>query len=615
MYRSYFGLSENPFSLTPDPRFLFLSARHREGIAHLIYGMGRGGGFVQLTGEVGTGKTTLYRSVLAHSHKNVDIALVLNPRQTAFELLASICDELHVEYDKTTSIKDLVDALNRHLLKAHAQGRRTVLIIDEAQNLDISVLEQIRLLTNLETAKHKLLQIVLIGQPELQKLLKRADLRQLNQRITARYHLTPLSAGETSAYILHRLRRAGRTTPLFTESAMQVIHRLSGGVPRLVNIICERSLLAGYAEQRSEIGPKIVRKAALESAGKKLPPRLTQAAAVAASVVIVGVLLAWLLPGAQSGSDGARTDTAQQTALPAEQSSPTTDTSTPSVNTKLAAITRSNLPAETALHPDPQDSKSTDSQTSDTNDDMESETIAQAESTLQNPSTNVSTATATPIVEHKAKLRDQLRDGTLKTDTTTAFTTLFRYWDLDYKNLPGKTVCARAEAGGLRCIARRGSLSSVRVYERPTVFDLIDNYGSLHRATIVQLNDNEATLDFGGRIEKVSLAQLEAAWFGSYVLLWRPPKIGTQSLQEGSRGPEVVWLRKQLDRAENYISGDAPSPYFDERLTLRVVNFQRTHGIPADGVVGQQTMLKINSVTANPPVPLLSRATPYVQGR
>ena len=221
MYQSYFGLSENPFSLTPDPRFLFLSARHREGIAHLIYGMGRGGGFVQLTGEVGTGKTTLYRSVLARAHKNVDVALILNPCQSAVELLASICDELHVDYDKdTNSIKTLVDALNRHLLKVHTQGRRTVLIIDEAQNLEINVLEQIRLLTNLETAKQKLLQIVLIGQPELQKLLQRPDLRQLTQRITARYHLTPLSEAETNAYVHHRLRRAGRTTPLFTPAAL-----------------------------------------------------------------------------------------------------------------------------------------------------------------------------------------------------------------------------------------------------------------------------------------------------------------------------------------------------------------------------------------------------------
>ena len=207
MYKDYFKLEENPFSLTPDPRFLFLSKRHREGIAHLLYGMGEDGGFVQLTGEVGTGKTTLYRSVLEQAPENVDVALILNPRQSAHELLATICDELQVSYDKqATTIQTRVDALNRHLLNAHANGRRTVLIIDEAQNLEVGVLEQIRLLTNLETSKHKLLQIILVGQPELKELLSRPDLRQLNQRITARYHLTPLDKFETVAYIRHRLR-------------------------------------------------------------------------------------------------------------------------------------------------------------------------------------------------------------------------------------------------------------------------------------------------------------------------------------------------------------------------------------------------------------------------
>jgi len=230
MYLKHFNLTERPFSITPDPRFLYMSARHREALAHLLYGLGEGGGFVQLTGEVGTGKTTICRCLLEQVPDNVDLALVLNPKVTGAELIATVCDELGIEYPAgTTSIKTLTDLLNRYLLDAHARGQRTVLIIDEAQNLSTEVLEQVRLLTNLETATQKLLQIVLIGQPELRDLLARNELRQLAQRVTARYHLEPISRGETAAYIRHRLQICGTSRSLFNKRAMDRIHELSGG--------------------------------------------------------------------------------------------------------------------------------------------------------------------------------------------------------------------------------------------------------------------------------------------------------------------------------------------------------------------------------------------------
>src|SRR5919201_4829908 len=236
MYASYFGLKEAPFSITPDPRYLYMSERHREALAHLLYGIGEGGGFVQLTGEVGTGKTTLCRCLLEQVPPHVDVALILNPRLTALELLGAVCDELRIPYPvDTTSTKTLVDLLYRYLLDAHGRGRRTVLIIDEAQDLSIDVLEQVRLLTNLETTREKLLQIILIGQPELITLLEREDLRQLAQRITARYHLEPFDAADTRAYIRHRLQIAGRTRGLFTEAAMRTVHAASRGIPRLIN--------------------------------------------------------------------------------------------------------------------------------------------------------------------------------------------------------------------------------------------------------------------------------------------------------------------------------------------------------------------------------------------
>ncbi len=274
LYIAYFGLSDEPFSLTPDPRYLYMSQRHREALAHLLYGIGEGGGFVQLTGEVGTGKTTLCRCLLEQLPAHVDAALILNPALTEVELVAAICDELRVTYPAGThSLKVLVDALNAHLLAAYARGRRTVLIVDEAQNLARPVLEQIRLLTNLETARDKLLQIILIGQPELQQVLEQADLRQLAQRITARYHLLPLSRAETAAYIEYRLAVGGQKRALFAPAAVRAIHAAAGGVPRLINILCDRALLGAYAGGQPAVDRAIVRRAAREVFGPRAPRR------------------------------------------------------------------------------------------------------------------------------------------------------------------------------------------------------------------------------------------------------------------------------------------------------------------------------------------------------
>tara|TARA_B100000902_G_C27292669_1_gene908072 strand:+ start:547 stop:2178 length:1632 start_codon:yes stop_codon:yes gene_type:complete len=270
MYTSFFGLNEKPFSITPDPRYLFMSERHSEALAHLIYGVTDIGGFLQLTGEVGTGKTTLVRSLLAsRMPDNADVAVVLNSQITTQEFLVTICEELSIPEPKNNnSIKALTDSLNRRLLKSHANGRKTILIIDEAQNLSPIVLEQIRLLTNLETAKQKLLQIILIGQPELRDLLKRNDLRQLSQRITGRYHLEPLSKEETVQYIEHRLRVAGALIEIFDDKAKKEIFYLSKGIPRIINIICDRSLLGAYSLDQRLITKKIVCYAANEISGR-----------------------------------------------------------------------------------------------------------------------------------------------------------------------------------------------------------------------------------------------------------------------------------------------------------------------------------------------------------
>jgi general secretion pathway protein A len=270
MYKEHFGLKELPFSISPDPRYLYLSDKHREALAHLIYGLQSDGGFVLLTGEVGTGKTTTSRCLLEQTPENSDIAFILNPKVTAEELLATFCDELGIRYSEgNRSIKVFVDAINKYLLDAFSRGRKTVMIIEEAQNLDPGVLEQVRLLTNLETNQKKLLQIIMIGQPELIDLLARPDMLQLSQRITARYHLDPLSREEVSKYVDHRLKVAGASTKLFPESNMGKLYKLSRGIPRLINVICDRALLGAYVQGKHKVDEKILVKAADEVFGKK----------------------------------------------------------------------------------------------------------------------------------------------------------------------------------------------------------------------------------------------------------------------------------------------------------------------------------------------------------
>jgi general secretion pathway protein A len=297
VYPKYFGLKEPSFSITPDPQYLFLSGQHREALAHLLYGAGDGGGFVLLSGEVGTGKTTVCRAFLEQLPEDVDVALVVNPAMTASELLHAVCDEFRVELPPgEPSVKAMLDHLNRFLLDAHARGRRPVLIIDEAQNLRPKVLEQIRLLTNLETAKQKLLQIFLIGQPELRTLLASPDLRQLNQRITARYHLKPLSAREAAAYVEHRISVAGVDRPLFTPRALTRVHRRSGGVPRLINLLCDRALLGAAVSRRLQVTPDIVDAAAREVIDARDPalPRRRNTLGLAAAVTGALAFGVWL---------------------------------------------------------------------------------------------------------------------------------------------------------------------------------------------------------------------------------------------------------------------------------------------------------------------------------
>ncbi|MCC2971928.1 ExeA family protein [Massilia sp. IC2-476] len=278
MYNHYFHLKGAPFSIAPDPRYLFMSERHREALAHLLYGIGSGGGFVLLTGEIGAGKTTVCRCFIEQIPENCRLAYIFNPRLSVEELLLSVCDEFRIELPPAGTaigLKGYVDAINRYLLESHAQGLNNVLVIDEAQNLSAEVLEQLRLLTNLETSERKLLQIILIGQPELRSMLARPELEQLAQRVIARYHLGPLSEAETGAYVAHRLAVAGAGGTPFPPALTPLIHALTHGVPRRINLLCDRALLGAYVENSPQVTRAILRKAASEVfAGEPAPRRL-----------------------------------------------------------------------------------------------------------------------------------------------------------------------------------------------------------------------------------------------------------------------------------------------------------------------------------------------------
>ena len=264
MYTDYYGLHEKPFALSPDPRFLFLSLSHREALAHVLYGIEQGEGFIAVTGEVGTGKTTLCRTLIERLGSKTEVAFIFNPTLSGEELLRAISVEYGLPEAKRTRA-ELNDQLNRFLLTMKSKGRRVVLVVDEAQNISMETLEEVRLLSNLETSTSKLIQIVLFGQPELDEKLDSRNLRQLRQRISVRWRLSPLSDGEAREYIRHRVRiAAGADRDLFTRGALREIRRRASGVPRLLNLLADRSLLAGYADRAEKIERGHVDKAARE---------------------------------------------------------------------------------------------------------------------------------------------------------------------------------------------------------------------------------------------------------------------------------------------------------------------------------------------------------------
>lgn len=545
MYTSFFGLNEKPFSITPDPRYLFMSERHGEALAHLVYGVTESGGFVQLTGEVGTGKTTLVRALLLNRMPDhADVAVVLNPQITAQEFLLTICEELGIDvHGRLDSIKALTDALNHHLLSAHAEGRRTILVVDEAQNLAPAVLEQVRLLTNLETAKQKLLQIILIGQPELRELLDRTDLRQLAQRITGRYHLEPLTREESAQYVEHRLRVAGALGEVIDNGAKKEVFRLSKGVPRLINVICDRALLGAYSQESRVITKRLIKRAAAEVSGElDRSPAMTRIA-MAAVLVSVAVVVAstWFVTrepattttAAVAESGAIQTPVAEATIIPES-------TEQPADESLAATVTAAEITQET--------------------------------------------------LSEKLVLADEL------TTKDFAFASLFELWGLDYTR-GSQTGCSQAADAGLACLYQRGSWNGLRQLNRPAILTLVDHSGNAHEIVLSSVHGDSAELSIGGVAATHPVSEIMDLWFGEFMLLWRPPGGVPVSLSPGSRGEEVLWLRQSLASIdERYVSTNVDSDEYDVDLQNIVREFQRDNRLDVDGLAGQQTLIIVNSL-------------------
>lgn len=536
MYAKFFGLRQEPFSIAPDPRYLYMSERHREALAHLLYGVRGGGGFVLLTGEIGAGKTTVCRCFLEQIPKRCNVAYIFNPKLTVVELLKTVCDEFRIPLDperlRSETVKEYLDPLNEFLLKTHAVGQNNVLIIDEAQNLSSEVLEQLRLLTNLETSERKLLQIILIGQPELRDMLARPELEQLAQRVTARYHLKALSESETGQYIRHRLGVAGLSGLVpFDRQARKRIHQLSRGVPRRINLLCDRALLGAYASGRARVDRLMVDKAAAEVFGQDevtaLPvSRMKQVVALASGAgLLVGAALFALVNWA-SDSNAGKPLVAGATGLAAS------------------------APASAPFGAPGQ-------------------------------------AVAASGVDDAAALL------TLKLlDEGAAWRELAPWWKA---TLGEGDPCQSAAQQQLQCFKSDAGLALIRQLGRPSVLTLYDDAGSPGYAVLVGLTDQRASLRAGGVTQTLGLLALSRQWRGEFATLWRMPEGYHSSPSNGSVGPTVDWLAVQLAKAHGEAQPTG-TQRFNAALQAKVSSFQLAQGLKPDGKVGPITLMQLNRV-------------------
>lgn len=526
MYHSYFGLDEQAFSIAVNPRYLYMSSQHREALAHVLYGV-NSGGFVMLSGEVGTGKTTIIRCLLEQLPDNADLAVILNPSATARDLLCSICDAFHVPYEQNeSSLKVLMDKLSEFLVSNHRRGRKSIVLIDEAQLLKVSTLEQVRLLTNLETNTQKLLQIILVGQPELNDLLAKPALRQLSQRITARYHLRPLSEKEVAAYIKHRLKVAGMPAGRqpFPASIIRKIHQTSRGIPRIINVLCDRMLLGAYSREATLVDQSIFRQATVEVLGRPKEPmrRWADRSWVVVGAGGLGTLLLsglfWLLLGGSRAADRDEQFVGEGQIIRAQQ-------------TDAALLNR---PAANSREP-----------------------------------------------------QFWMRD---KTEALRELMQVSRITGI------GVDPCQTVDQQGFACETQKVvTWDDFRQINRPAVLTIVTPARYTGYVVLVALKQGEAWVRVGGDVQRVSMESLGTLWNGEFTFVWRPPPAYSEAVGVGSSDPLVGWVAQQFSFLDGQTAPLARER-FNTQLQQRVKLFQRSQNLKDDGVVGMQTLLRLNEV-------------------
>lgn len=606
MYEPYFGLIAKPFAITPDPRFLYLSERYHDALAHLFYGIREGDGFVQFTGEVGTGKTTLCRYLLERIDENVHIALILNPRLTVVELLQTICDEFSLSYVEGGSVKNYVDILYGFLLEKYAAGERVVVILDEAQNLDVAVLEQLRLLTNLETKEQKLLQIILIGQPELRVLLDKPELRQLAQRITARYHLNALEKQEVQQYIQHRLLVAGAKRPLFSSAAMARIAEFSRSIPRLINVLANRSLLIAYTKERLQVTPAMVEQAARELYLHR-PIRVTRWALLSVLLVLAGIWVSSFFMPLPLLSSTEKV----QLVVPRDGALPVTPLPTGPVREESTAInelenTAMEMPMENAMPPVAEDAAASTQNVATpapeaVNEELKTQVLEEAPLVLSLTQVFRGSPPETPLALLQA---------------------LARHWDVAVPRAADLDIlCQALPDTGLRCARfaptglnpqllqqlNRPALLWLGEAERPLLLLRLRTTATGQvLAEVGRVLPNAETPAPGqppvqplGR-QYVAWSEIVDLWNGQAIMLWRPPTIfggRLPSVRLGDSGEQVLWLRARLQEAGFAVVPTGPR--FDQALAEQVRAFQGRYGLLVDGIVGQNTLIQLQNVVAS----------------
>jgi len=581
MYEQFFGLKEAPFSIAPNPDYLYMSEQHKEALAHLLYGVSQDGGFAVLTGEVGTGKTTVCRCFLDKVPESVDVVFILNSKVSRQELLETFCDELGIRYERRSgSCKPYVDAIFEHLLSAHSIGRKTVLVIDEAQNLTPNVLEQVRLLTNLETNNRKLLQIVLVGQPELHQLLTMPQMRQLSQRVTARYHLSHLDETDVWRYICHRLEVAGVRQHIIPQPLVKLIMQYTGGIPRLINVLCDRMLLGAFVQRRNQVTAPIVRKAALEIFGpghtsqvsgllsKKVVIKVT----VACMLFLMAVLSFWLVEYK-------------------ETTDPTPVASVPNhtvTNTVPNTMPKSRLPSQV-------------SSIAAETEGLVGEILALYKDQHTQP----------PPVEHKQNHLETLAirwpsELSRQDSEVIAMQTLLMLWGRPHWIAPNESLCDVAERMAMGCYSHQaGSISELQLWNRPAMIELRDHQGGRFFAVVEKLSPELVSLRFNQFRVSTKPELLDKQWEREFNLFWLPPPNYYGAVTPGTIGPLVTSFTQQLGTVMNKKRLAKGVNDYTIEIEAIVRDFQRQEGLEVDGVVGMQTLMRLNEHTKKELVPTL----------